>query len=80
MLDFTEPASGREFRVINDGVMGGVSTSRFEDADGNVTPQYPAPFDAPRQRARLRFKRTDFSPRVTPFLIPDEGVAWHAAP
>jgi hypothetical protein len=80
VLDFTEPASGREFRVISDGVMWGVSTSRLEDADGNATPQYPAPFDAPRQRTRLRFKPTDFSPRVTPLLIPGEGVVWHVAP
>jgi len=34
VLDFADPASTPGFRVINDGVMGGVSTSRLVHADG----------------------------------------------
>ena len=35
IFDFTRPAAARGFRVINDGVMGGVSSSRLEfAADG----------------------------------------------
>jgi NADH dehydrogenase [ubiquinone] 1 alpha subcomplex assembly factor 1 len=34
MLDFSSPEVVRGFRVINDGVMGGVSTSRLGSADG----------------------------------------------
>jgi NADH dehydrogenase [ubiquinone] 1 alpha subcomplex assembly factor 1 len=33
-LDFADPATAQRFRVINDGVMGGVSTSRLVQADG----------------------------------------------
>jgi len=34
VIDFADPASLSGFRVINDGVMGGVSTSRLAHADG----------------------------------------------
>lgn len=34
VLDFAQPATASEFRVINDGVMGGVSASRLAHADG----------------------------------------------
>ncbi len=36
MPDFSRPDSERGFRVINDGVMGGVSTSRLSRADGSL--------------------------------------------
>ena len=32
ILDFTRPDAARGFRVINDGVMGGVSSSRLDRA------------------------------------------------
>ena len=34
MPDFSRPGAARDFRVINDGVMGGVSTSRLSQTDG----------------------------------------------
>jgi NADH dehydrogenase [ubiquinone] 1 alpha subcomplex assembly factor 1 len=34
VLDFSDRATAREFRVINDGVMGGVSTSRLVRTEG----------------------------------------------
>ncbi len=34
VLDFADPTTAERFRVINDGVMGGVSTSRLAQADG----------------------------------------------
>ena len=34
LLDFANPALAAEFRVINDGVMGGVSSSRLQVVDG----------------------------------------------
>jgi len=128
VLDFSDPATAREFRVINDGVMGGVSTSRLDEADGalafegqvslennggfasfrgpvrildgasvllltvrgdgkryklvvkrddsNATPQYQAPFDAPREWTTLRFKPTDFSPSFRGRPIPAPPLAF----
>ena len=34
VLDFADPATAQGYRVINDGVMGGVSTSRLTQAGG----------------------------------------------
>ena len=36
MPDFSRTDAARGFRVINDGVMGGVSTSRLSQADGSL--------------------------------------------
>jgi hypothetical protein len=36
MLNFSQPDATRGFRVINDGVMGGVSSSRLLQADGGL--------------------------------------------
>ena len=35
-LDFSRPEAARGFRVINDGVMGGLSSSQLEFADGRL--------------------------------------------
>jgi len=122
VLDFTDTDTAAAFRVVNDGVMGGVSTSRLRHADGallfegevslennggfasfrgparivstasvllltvrgdgkrykltarrddgNASPQYQAPFTAPREWTTLRFVPTDFVPSFRGRTVP----------
>lgn len=88
LLDFSRPEVARSFRVVNDGVMGGVSTSRLSPADGAMLfagelslennggfASFRGPAEFPAGSAALLLTVRGDGKRYKLVLKPDEGAS-----
>ena len=69
MPDFSRPGAARDFRVINDGVMGGVSTSRLSQAEGALMFEGSVSLENNGGFASVRTKPTNFNVHAGDTLV-----------